>query len=82
MIEEFEKTINEVLSCFEISKEQLDELAFIVYKNKHIYLGKEQKWELSPSGKTIYVVQYDKGKEIGRKGFRVSSCVFFNEYYN
>lgn len=72
----------ELIGCREITKEQLNELAFITYKNLNIYLGKEQKWELSSSGKTIYVVQYDKGKEIGRKGWRVSSCLFFNEYYD
>lgn len=60
----------------------LDLLGFITYRDKNIYLGKEQKWELSDSGKTIYVVQYDKGEEIGRKGFRVSSCLFFAEYYD
>ena len=47
-----------LISCYEINKEQLDELSFITYKDKNIYLGKEQKWELSPSNKTIYVVQY------------------------
>lgn len=54
----------ELIGCGEITKEQLSELVFITYRNLNIYLGKEQKWELSPSGKTIYVVQYDKGKEI------------------
>ena len=72
----------ELIGCYEINSKQLDELAFITYRDKNIYLGKEQKWELSPSGKTIYVVQYDKGEEIGRKGFRISSCLFFNEYYD
>lgn len=72
----------ELIGYGEITKAQLNELVFITYKNLNIYLGKEQKWELSPSGKTIYVVQYDKDKEIGRKGWRVSSCLFFNEYYD
>lgn len=71
-----------LISCFEIKQEQLKELVFITYKNMNIYLDKEQKWELSKSGKTIYIVQYDNGKEIGKKGFRISSCLFFNEYYN
>lgn len=72
----------ELIGCCEISQEQLEELAFITYKNMNIYLGKNQKWEISPSKKTIYVVQYDNNKEIGRKAFRVSSCLFFNEYYD
>lgn len=72
----------ELISCYEISNEQLKELVFITYRDMNIYLGKEQQWEISPSGKTIYVVQYDNGKEIGRKGFRISSCLFFNEYYD
>ena len=72
----------ELIGAMEFSKDRLDELVFIVYKDMNIYLGKEQKWELSKSGKTIYVVQYDKEKEIGRKGFRISSCLFFNEYYD
>ena len=71
-----------LVSAFEISKEQLQEVAFITYKDMNIYLGKEQKWEISKSGKTIYIVQYDNGKEIGRKGFRISSCLFFNELYD
>lgn len=72
----------ELISCYKICKEQLNELAFIKYKNLNIYLDKEQKWEISSSGKTIYVVQYNGEKEIGRKGFRISSCLFFNEYYD
>lgn len=72
----------ELIGFGEISPEQLDEIAFIQYKNMSIYKGKEQKWELSPSNKTIFIVQYDNGKEIGRKGWRVSSCLFFNEYYD
>lgn len=72
----------ELIGCGEITKEQLNELAFITYRNLKIHLGKEQKWELSPTGKTIYIVQYDKGIEMARKGWRVSSCLFFNEYYD
>ena len=72
----------ELLSAWEFDKKDLDNLACIQYRYKCIYLGKEQKWELSDSGKTIYVVQYDNNEEIGRKGFRVSSCLFFNEYYD
>ena len=72
----------ELIGYGEIKQEQLNELAFITYKNFNIYLGKEQKWEISTSGKTIYIVQYDKGKEIARKGWRISSCLFFNEYYD
>lgn len=72
----------ELIGCYEITQEKLKELAFIMYKDMNIYLGKEQKWEISKSGKTIYVVQYDKEQEIGRKGFRISSCLFFNEYYD
>ena len=72
----------ELISYGEITKEQLNELVFITYRNLNIYLKKKKKWELSPTGKTIYVVQYDKGKEIARKGWRVSSCLFFNEYYD
>lgn len=72
----------ELIGCYEIKQEQLKELAFITYKNMNIYLGKGQKWEVSKSGKTIYVVQYDNDKEITRKGFRISSCLFFNEYYD
>lgn len=72
----------ELIGCMQIKEEQLDELVFITYKDMNIYLGKEQKWEISKSGKTIYVVQYDNNKEIGRKGFRISSCLFFNEYYD
>ena len=71
-----------LIGCMEIKEEQLEELAFITYKDMNIYLGKEQKWEISKSGKTIYIVQYDNDKEIGRKGFRISSCLFFNEYYD
>lgn len=74
--------VQELIGVCEIKKEQLDELTFITYRNMNVYLGKEQKWELSSSGKTIYVVQYDGEKEIGRKGFRISSCLFFNEYYD
>ena len=74
--------IQELISCFEINEEQLKELTFIKFRDMNIYLGKEQKWEISKTGKTIYVVQYDNEKEIGRKGFRISSCLFFNEYYN
>lgn len=72
----------ELISAFEINEEQLKELAFITYRDMNIYLGKGQKWEISKSGKTIYVVQYDNNEEIGRKGFRISSCLFFNEYYD
>lgn len=71
-----------LIGCMEIKEEQLGELAFITYKDMNIYLGKEQKWEISKSGKTIYIVQYDNGKEMDRKGFRISSCLFFNEYYD
>lgn len=71
-----------LISAFEIDKKDLDQLVFITYKDKNIYLGKEQKFELSDSGKTIYIVQYDKNEEIGRKRFRVSSCLFFNEIYD
>ena len=72
----------ELISCYEINEEELKNLAFITYRDKNIYLGKDQKWELSKSGKTIYIVQYDNDKELARKGFRVSSCLFFNEYYD
>lgn len=72
----------ELISAYEINEEQLKELAFITYRNMNIYLGRQQKWEISKSGKTIYVVQYDNNEEIGRKGFRISSCLFFNEYYD
>lgn len=71
-----------LIGCYKITNEQLSELTFITCNDMNIYLGKEQKWEISPSGKTIYVVQYDKGQEIGRKGFKISSCLFFNEYYD
>lgn len=71
-----------LLGACQFNKEDLDQLVFITYKDKNIYLGKEQKFELSDSGKTIYIVQYDKNEEIGRKGFRVSSCLFFNEIYD
>ena len=72
----------ELLGAMQFDKTDLENLACIQYKNMTIYLGKEQKWELSDSGKTIYVVQYDKNKEIGRKGFRIDSCLFFAEYYD
>ena len=72
----------EIIGFGEIKEEQLKELVFITYKDKNIYLGEQQKWELSKSGKTIYIVQYDKEKEMARKGWRISSCLFFNEYYD
>ena len=72
----------ELLGAMQFDKKDLNALACIQYRDKCIYLGKEQKWELSDSGKTIYVVQYEGNEEIGRKGFRVSSCLFFNEYYD
>ena len=71
-----------LLSCYEVTEELLKQLTFIAYNDKNIYLGKEQIWKLSPSGKTIYIVQQDNGKEVGRKGFRTSSCLFFSEYYD
>ena len=41
------------------------------------WLNKGQKFELSKSGKMIYIVQYDHDKEIGRKGFRLNCiCAF------
>lgn len=73
---------SELIGYCEIKKEQLNELAFIKYKDMNIYLNINQKWELSESGKTIYIVQYDDNKQFARKGFRVSSCLFFNEYYD
>lgn len=72
----------ELIGFGEIKEEQLKDLVFITYKDMNIYLGKGQQWEISKSGKTIYVVQYDNNKEIGRKGWRISSLLFFNEYYN
>ena len=72
----------ELISAFEIKEEQLDELAFVTYKDMNIYLNSNQKWELSKSGKTIYIVQVVDNKDFFKKGFRVSSCLFFNEYYD
>lgn len=72
----------EIIGTFEIKQEDLKNLACLQYKDKRIYLGKEQKWELSKSNKTIYIVQYDKEKTIGKKGFRISSCLFYAEYYD
>jgi len=71
-----------LLGAMQFNKEDLGALVYITHRDKNIYLGNEQKFELSDSGKTIYIVQYDKNKEIGRKGFRVSSCLFFTEYYD
>ena len=42
--------------------------------NCNFWLNDEQKWELSKSGKMLYIVQYDNNKEIGRKGFRMN-CI-------
>lgn len=72
--------ISELIGCREIKKEQLNDLTFITYKDMDIYLNINQKWELSESGKTIYIMQYEDNKIFARKGFRVSSCLFFNEY--
>lgn len=71
-----------LISAFEFDEKDLDQLVFIAYKDKNIYLGEEQKFELSDSKKTIYIVQYDNGEIIGKKGFRTSSCLFFNEIYD
>ena len=43
----------ELIGYREIKEELLKELAFITYKDMNIYLGKEQKWEISKSKKTI-----------------------------
>ena len=71
-----------LLGAMQFSKDDLDSLSSIQYKNMKIHLGKEQKFELSDTGKTIYIVQYDKDKEIGRKSFRVASCLFFQDIYD
>lgn len=68
-----------LLGAFEINDEDINSVSCIQYKNMKIWLGKEQKFELSESKKTIYIIQYDNNKEIGRKGFRVASCLFFTE---
>ena len=57
----------ELIGAFEIKEEQLDELAFITYKDMNIYLNLNQKWELSNSGKTIYIVQVVDNKEFAKK---------------
>ena len=71
-----------LIGAMNFNKDDLEQLVFITYKNKNIYLGKNQKFELSDSGKTIYIVQYDNSKIIGKKGFRTSNCLFFNEIYD
>lgn len=71
-----------LLGAMQFNKNDLDALVSIQYKDKRIYLGKEQRFELSNSGKTIYIVQLDNGKEIFKKGFRVSSCLFFSEIWD
>ena len=70
----------EFISMGEIKEEQLQDIACIGYRDKCIWLDKNQEFMLSPSGKTIYIVCYDKNKNIiGKKGFRVSSCIYYTE---
>ena len=72
-----------LLGVGEIKEEELSSLAYVRYKNMKIYLGKNQKWKLSDSKKTIYVVQLDENNnEYALKGFRVKSCLFFTEIYD
>lgn len=54
---------SELIGYCEIKKEQLKDLAFITYKDMNIHLNINQKWELSESGKTIYIVQYEDNKK-------------------
>lgn len=71
-----------LLGAMEFDEKDLSSLSSIQYKDMRIHLGKEQKFELSDSKKTIYIVQYDDNKEIGRKGFRISNCLFFQDIYD
>ena len=64
-------------------KEDVNNISYIQYKNMKIHLDKKQKWKLSDSKKTIYVVQLDENNnEYALKGFRVKSCLFFTEIYD
>ena len=64
-------------------KEDVNNISYIQYKNMKIHLDKNQKWKLSDSKKTIYVVQLDENNnEYALKGFRVKSCLFFTEIYD
>lgn len=66
-----------------ISEKDVSNISSIQYKNMKIALNKNQKFELSKSGKQIYIVQYDENNNVyAKKGFRVSSCLFYTEIYN
>lgn len=72
-----------LLGAFQVDESDIENITYICYKDKNIYLNNNQKFELSKSKKTIYIVQYDENmKEYAKKGFRVSSCLFFQELYN
>ena len=58
----------------------LDHLVMIAPSSSkyNFWLGKDQKFELSKSGKMLYIVQYDdNGNEIGSKAFRLSCIAAF-----
>ena len=72
-----------ILSAFELKKEDLKNVSVIGYKNMHIYLSKGQSLELSKSGKTFNIVQKDTNNNIiGKKNYRVSSCIFMQELFD
>ena len=68
-----------MIKAFEINREELKDIECIAPSgvDYNLYLGDNQHWELSESGKTLYLIQEDeKGNYIGGKKFRVSSTVF------
>lgn len=68
-----------MIKAFEIGREELKDIEYIAPSNKdyNLYLGDNQHWELSKSGKTLYLIQEnEKGNYIDSKSFRVSSTIF------
>jgi hypothetical protein len=66
-----------MLQMFEIKREQLKDIEYILPNNMILYLGDNQEFRLSDSGKTLYLMQNignDRFK-IVRK-FKVSKTMF------
>lgn len=69
-----------MIQPYEITQDQLKDIDFIspAGKNYNLHLNNGQHFELSKSGKTLYLIQEDKETKriLGVKQYQVSKTIF------